>query len=207
MKQTPLRIAGLNDDLYAGFGLRIASLLLDMIFFVPIGILTMGLNALSKDAFYYTMVPNLIFGIWYYIYLPKKYGGTPGKLLVGIKILKLDGHPIGWDEAVLRHVVLLTLQVFNVVITIMALSMADEAVYLKLSWFEKSAYLTALLPGYFRTYTLVSGIWVWSELIVLLTNPRKRAFHDYMAGTVIIKKRYEEAIFQEMYPEEAHERD
>ncbi|HLN96751.1 MAG TPA: RDD family protein [Flavobacterium sp.] len=202
MKQTPLRIAGLNDDLYAGFGPRIASLLLDIIFFLPIGILTTWLNGLSKDAFYYTMVPNLLFGLWYYIYLPKKYGGTPGKLLVGIKILKIDGRPIGWDEAVLRHVVLLVLQIFNVVITIMALDLADEDIYLTLSWFEKSAYLTALMPGYFRAYTLVSSVWVWSELIVLLTNPRKRAFHDYMAGTVIIKKRYEAAIVREMYPEE-----
>lgn len=202
MKQTPLRIAGLDDDLYAGFGPRIASLLLDIVFFLPVGILTTWLNGFSKDAFYYTMVPNLLFGLWYYIYLPKKYGGTPGKLLVGIKIVKIDGRPIGWDEAVLRHVVLLVLQIFSFVITIIALDLADEDIYLRLSWLERSAYLTALMPGYFRAYTLVSNVWVWSELIVLLTNPRKRAFHDYMAGTVIIKKRFEEAIFREMYPEE-----
>jgi uncharacterized RDD family membrane protein YckC len=34
------------------------------------------------------------------IYLVKKYGGTPGKLIVGIKIIKLDGTDVTWKEAI-----------------------------------------------------------------------------------------------------------
>jgi len=31
-------------------------------------------------------------------------------------------------------------------------------------------------------------IWIWSELITMMFNERRRAIHDYMAGTVVIQK-------------------
>ena len=34
-------------------------------------------------------------------------------------------------------------------------------------------------------------IWIWSELIVMLTNRRRRALHDFIAGTVVIRRRVE----------------
>ena len=200
--KTPIKLSGINDQIYAGFGLRLASLLLDLLIYVPFGLIILYLNSFSKEMFYYTTIPSLLLAIWYYIYLPKKYGGTPGKLIVGIKIIKLDGNPIGWDEAVFRELVLMLLHIFNIGITIMALNIADNSTYESLTWFGKSKYLSSLLPSYFSAYTWISSIWFWSELIVLLTNPRKRALHDYMAGTVLIKKIYAKKIHETMYPKE-----
>ena len=55
-----------------------------------------------------------------------------------------------------------------------------------------------LSPILFSVYTWLTNIWIYSEFIVLLTNKRKRAIHDYIAGTVIIKSKYEEAILNNM---------
>ncbi|WP_255590049.1 hypothetical protein [Marinicella meishanensis] len=33
-------------------------------------------------------------------------------------------------------------------------------------------------------------VWYWSELLVMLTNERRRALHDFIAGTVVIKKAF-----------------
>ena len=80
-----------------------------------------------------------------------------------------------------------------------ALLSVDDATFQNLSWIKQSQYLMSLSPILFSIYTWLTNIWSWSELIVLLTNPRKRALHDYIAGTVIVKKRYVERIQKEMY--------
>jgi uncharacterized RDD family membrane protein YckC len=67
---------------------------------------------------------------------------------------------------------------------------ADEYTYTSLTWLKQSQYLMTLSPVFFKFYTWVSNLWIFSEFIVLLTNKRKRAIHDYIAGTVIVKGKY-----------------
>ena len=142
----------------------------------------------------YTLVPNLLFGLWYNIYLPKKHGGTPGKLVAGMKIIRLDGTDIEWKEAILRHIVLFGLTIFSSVMMVCCLLQADETTYMNLGWLGQAKYLMSLSPGFFLLYTWISNIWIYSEFIVLLTNKRKRAIHDYIAGTVIVRTKYLEEI-------------
>lgn len=189
-KQTPLEIDGISDSIYAGFWARFASLLLDTIIMLPVIFLTLYLNGLGKNIYFYTLIPNFVFGLWYYIYLTKKYGGTPGKLIAGMKIIKLNGELIDWKEAILRHSVLLVLTLLSVIMMTSCLLNADESVFISLGWLKRSQYLMSLSPMFFLIYTWVSNIWIYSEFIVLLTNKRKRAIHDYIAGTVIVKTKY-----------------
>jgi len=37
---------------------------------------------------------------------------------------------------------------------------------------------------------LFYDVWYWSEIIVILFNKRNRALHDFLAGTVVIHKKY-----------------
>ncbi len=197
-KQIPLQIEGISESIYAGFWPRLGSRLLDVIFILPVIFLTQYLNGLSKDIFYYVVIPNLLFGIWYHIYLPKKYGGTPGKLAVGITVVKLDGQPIDWKEAILRHIVLLTLTLLASIVMIVSLMEADEETYTSLGWLKQAQYITTLSPRFFKFYNWINKIWIYSEFIVLLTNKRKRAIHDFMAGTVIVKTKYLDKIREVM---------
>lgn len=199
MKEIPLTLEGTSNNIYAGFGPRLASILLDAIILMPIIWVILYLNSSSKEMFFYTIIPNMILNLWYNIYLPKKYGGTPGKLIMGMKILKLDGKDIGWKESFLRHSIVLALTIFNIIVMTDAILKANQETYVNLSWIQQSQYLTSLSPVLFTVYLWLSNIWTWSELIVLLTNPRKRALHDYVAGTVIVNKNYVERIQQEMY--------
>lgn len=199
MKEIPLTLEGTSNNIYAGFGPRLASILLDAIILMPIIWVILYLNSSSKEMFFYTIIPNMILNLWYNIYLPKKYGGTPGKLIMGMKILKLDGKDIGWKESFLRHSIVLALTIFNIILMTDAILKANQETYVNLSWIQQSQYLTSLSPVLFTVYLWLSNIWTWSELIVLLTNPRKRALHDYVAGTVIVNKNYVERIQQEMY--------
>ena len=188
--EMPFEIKGIRDNLYAGFWIRLGSLFLDIVFLMPIIFLAYYINSLNINMYFYTIVPNLIFGLWYNIYLPKKYGGTPGKLIAGIKIIKLDGTDIDWKEAFLRHSVLLAITLYSSILMIYCLMQADETIYMKLEWLEQTKYLMTLSPVFFLIYTWINNLWVYSEFIVLLTNKRKRAVHDYIAGTVIIRTKY-----------------
>jgi uncharacterized RDD family membrane protein YckC len=55
---------------------------------------------------------------------------------------------------------------------------------------QKPGHLAGLFPVAFSVHTWLSNIWFYSELIVMLTNKKRRAIHDYMAGTVIVKTQY-----------------
>lgn len=197
--QVPLQIDGITESIYAGFWARLGSLLLDSVFSIPVIFLVLYLNGLGKNVYFYTLVPNLLFFIWYNIYLLKKYGGTPGKLVVGIKIIKLDGQAIGWKEAILRNVILLALTVLSCIVMTVCLIKADDATFTSLSWMKQTQYLMTLSPVFFKIYAWASNIWIYSEFIVLLTNKRKRAIHDFIAGTVIVKAKYIDNIIETMY--------
>jgi uncharacterized RDD family membrane protein YckC len=194
MTKTPLRIPGTVGSLYAGFWIRLGSLLLDFLIILPVTGIILYVNNLGIQNYMFTIIPSLIFGLWYNIYLVQKYGGTPGKLIVGIKIIASNGDKIEWKHAILRHIVIFTITLISVFITIRSIGIADETHYESLTWMHKSQYLMSLSPILFSIYTWSSNKWTWGELIVLLTNKRKRASHDLIAGTVIIKKEYEEAI-------------
>ena len=190
----PFEIKGIRDSLYAGFWRRLGAMFLDILFLMPLIFIMYYLNSLSVNMYLYTLVPNLLFGLWYNIYLPKKHGGTPGKLVAGMKIIRLDGTDIEWKEAILRHIVLFGLTIFSSVMMVCCLLQADETTYMNLGWLGQAKYLMSLSPGFFLLYTWISNIWIYSEFIVLLTNKRKRAIHDYIAGTVIVRTKYLEEI-------------
>ncbi|MBX2966326.1 MAG: RDD family protein [Cyclobacteriaceae bacterium] len=197
-KQTPLTIDGIDESIYAGFWTRLGSLLLDFVILLPYTFLILYLNGLSKNAYYFTFIPSLLFHFWFSIYLVKKYGGTPGKLIVGIKILKLDGTDVTWKEAILRQIVDFVLVIFGASMTLYALSLADSEYYESLTWMTKQQYLFALTPLLLQINTWINNIWVYSELIILLFNKRKRALHDFIANTVIVKTKYIDKIREVM---------
>ena len=76
---------------------------------------------------------------------------------------------------------------------VIAVLLADHEIYESLTPAEKVAYLSSLSPER-NIITILSHIWIWSEVIVLLFNKRKRAIHDFMAGTVIVKSNFTETL-------------
>lgn len=189
-QQMPLIIDGINENIYADFFVRLGSILLDFLILAPFYVLVLYLNGLNTNAYYFTFIPNLAFHFWYSVYLVKRYGGTPGKLISGIKILKIDGTDVDWKEAILRETITLVLTICYMFITLLALSKLNNHHYESLSWREKTEYLRSFTPILFIVFRWVSVIWNSSELLVLLTNARQRALHDFMANTVVVRIKY-----------------
>lgn len=72
-----------------------------------VGLATLTLGADGVVALHWAGIGWLVAaGILALIYFPAfeaKLGRTPGKMLVGLHVVREDGHPIGWKEALLRR--------------------------------------------------------------------------------------------------------
>lgn len=196
--QTPLKIQGINENIYAGFWLRVLALILDTLFVFPVILFTLYLNGLSKYMYFYTLLPTILFMLWYNVYLPQKNGGTPGKLTAGLTIIRLDGNYISWKEAGLLYMVVFILGVLNMVLMSINLLKVDEATFASLGWIKRSQYLISLSPVSFKIISWLSNLWVIIGYIVLFTNKRKRMTGDFIAGTVVVKTKFLDAIETEM---------
>jgi uncharacterized RDD family membrane protein YckC len=172
---------------YAGFWQRFGAFWLDIIIFLPITGLSYWLNERYRLAYVYSFVPWIIVGLWYYVYLVKRYGGTPGKRILKIRITRLDGTPVGYREAFLRHSVLFVLSILQPIAILIAILNMSDAEYLSLGFQERTLKLVAMAPAWHETLNILSNIWIWSEFVVMLTNKRRRAPHDFIAGTVVIR--------------------
>jgi uncharacterized RDD family membrane protein YckC len=179
-----------DKTMYPRVIVRLGAVLLDLLVTAPFGILVLYLNSFSKDMYLFTFIPSVAFSAWYHVYLLKRYGGTPGKLLSGIRVVKINGQDPEWKEAFLRYALSFSLLVFGTAISLIALSKADPGSYMELDWRNKAGYLKGLAPGLFKISLWLNYIVIGGDLIVLFRNRRKRALHDLMAGTVVVRDLY-----------------
>ncbi len=68
-----------------------------------------------------------------------------------------------------------------------SLGMTDTE-YFSLGWQERTTLFIERAPFWYGYVSIAMNIWIWSEFIVMLTNKKRRAVHDFIAGTVVIHK-------------------
>jgi uncharacterized RDD family membrane protein YckC len=177
----------LNTEIrYAGFGPRLASGFLDLIIWLPIIFLFRWGTNKWRLFEVYNFMPSLALSLFYYVYLVRRFGGTPGKIMVGIRIQKLNGDAVGYREAFARFLPNFIFAVLIPLCLMMSLFQMTDAEYHSLSFLERGQRIIALAPFWYQPLSWAQSIWVWSEFIVLLTNNKRRALHDFIAGTVVV---------------------
>ncbi len=190
-KILPIEFPNIKGSIYGGFWRRLIALFFDMIIFLSIFFIFQYINNKGRIYAFYTLIPSLLFYFTYHIYFVKLYGGTLGKLIVGLRIRNKNGKKVGWKEAILRDIVSWIISIFTTIIFLVPLFKISNQEFLSLNYFERLAKLNRLLPFNYDPISYFSQFWMFSEFIVLLMNKRKRALHDFIAGTVVIKKKFE----------------
>ena len=173
---------------YAGFWKRFGSYWLDVLIMLPIMFFAFWGNEQSRLFQIYYLIPGLLFGLWFHVYLVKRYGGTPGKIILKIKISKLDGSDVDYKEALLRYMILFILTMLTSIPMLMVTLGMTDAEYFSYDWMQRATVMTEKAPTWYSLTTIAMNIWIWSEFIVMLTNKKRRAIHDFIAGTVVIHK-------------------
>lgn len=173
--------------LYAGFWRRLLAYGIDIAVLSPLMGLQYLVSGQTRMFHAYWLVPGMLFGWFFHVYLVKRYGGTPGKLLLKMRIALVDGSPVTTKAAVLRYSVLFLLSALSSVALVMStLSMTDE-LYFSLGYMDRARKMVELAPPWYFMLNVLLQVWVWGEFATMLFNKRRRAVHDYMAGTVVVR--------------------
>jgi len=189
-KKLPLFLDNTFQSIYGNFGARLGALFLDGLFLSPLVIFMFFFNSIRLSNYYYTFVVFQILYLAYSIYLPVRYGATPGKRVMGLTILKVDGSAIGYRESFLKVLPSLLLALIGFAFQSYALSLADEETFNSLSWLKQANYLQSFAPSHLYFETAITYGFYFSNLIVFLMNQRKRSIGDQLAGTVSVYTRF-----------------
>ena len=186
----PSWFQGINEDVYAGFWVRVAAKLLDFMVLLPVMGLVFYVNSLSKSASLYILIPNLLFGLAFEIILVKIYGGTPGKLIMGLKIIQKNSDSIDWKASFYRYSVEFFIAILGIYVMFLTLNLIDDSTYVSLGFMKRSQLMSTINPIPTKIQSWTNFAWLLIGAIVLISNSRKRTTHDFIAGTVVIKSIY-----------------
>lgn len=201
----PARFQDINEDVYAGFWVRVAAKLIDFIILLPVIGLVLYVSGISKSANLYIMIPNLLFSFAFEVLLVRIYGGTPGKLIMGLKIIQKNSDNMDWKASVYRYSVEFIIAIFGVFVMFLTLNLIDDSTYASLGFVERSQLMSRINPIPMQLQSWTSSVWSIIGAIVLISNSRKRATHDFIAGTVVIKSIYLNKIRETMNSTESVE--
>ena len=166
---------------YQTFGRRFGAGFIDGLVFLPLAILAKYMWTHAHD------VPGPVFILWfilhlsayrlYYILLHGLYGQTIGKRATGVIVIdKSETKPMTISQAIRRDI-------FPVI-------MYFVAIILFVPRFLAGGYPTS--PPTYSTLDWIRAYsgWAWflTEIITMLLNNRRRALHDFIAGTVVVRK-------------------
>lgn len=74
----------------------------------------------------------------------------------------------------------------SVIVKLIAVGSIADADYYDVDWMKRVDNLKTHEPIWATGVETASLIWFWSEFIVMLLNKRRRALHDFIAGTIVI---------------------
>jgi uncharacterized RDD family membrane protein YckC len=110
------------------------------------------------------------------------FGQTPGKMATGVIIFDNSDQKLTLNQAILRNIV--TIIVTPIVIVLVACNLLNGQLANR-----------GLGDGQFLMWFFAIGIgWVVLEFITMLFNSKRRAIHDWIAGTVVVRQPIEERI-------------
>ena len=174
---------------YAGFGVRFSAGLIDTLMLLPIMFLLMYLESLSKTMYYTMIIPNMALFLWFNIYLVKKYGGTPGKIIMKIKIVKTDASDITYKEAFLRSLIAIIMGIGLTIVAIMAVSQMAAQQFESVIWYKQNQYIVLVYPNLYRWLDSMLLVYIIVDYIIFLNNKRYRTIEDYVANTVVVRNK------------------
>jgi uncharacterized RDD family membrane protein YckC len=172
---------------YAGFWPRLGAQLLDSAIFLPLVVFSFWGNRHFRLFRLYYLGPDMLFNLFYYVYIVQRFGGTPGKLVLGLRIRKLGGDAIGYKEALLRCGPILVLGLLLSFDTIYARIGISDADFHSFTYTQLIKSEVAHSPFWRWLVDLANVVWILTDIVVFFTNQKRRALHDFIAGTVVVR--------------------
>lgn len=161
---------------YHTFWQRFFALLVD---FIALVILYLAILKLLQALGWWTIPVALVFQYFYFlsysVICHGLYGKTLGKLATGIVVRDAKAEQsIGFKHALLRDSVPLVIALIVFITVLFA--------------YVEGGYLTKAQQNLIVWVGSFQGIWFLLELITMLLNSKRRALHDFIGGTVVVRE-------------------
>jgi uncharacterized RDD family membrane protein YckC len=173
---------------YAGFWRRVAAHLIDAIA-LGLALVVFVLLSLGNNSLYLlTLVIPAVLSIVYQLYLTTRYGATLGKMAMSVKIVRLDGSPIGFTEANWRYLPYLIFGVIGLLGNIAAFhSIPVPSIFFELRWTERNDVLQQYQPVWATLSMIASLLFIFVDVVMLIGSKKKLSLHDRIGNTMVIK--------------------
>ncbi len=173
---------------YAGFWLRLGSLSIDWgVYSIVFLILYLMSGKYIFDYFPYSLFAFSF--LFLEIYMLKRWGQTIGKMAMGVKVVKTDFSELTWREVLLRCSFDLMNDSWCFLKACLVVSGIVTAGLLFSASSNPHVFPGNILRIFSDKLPTVCLLWITSEIIIILTNQKKRALHDFLAGTVVVVKK------------------
>lgn len=181
------------SERYSTFGPRIWTGIVDSFVLWPVGLISTALLSLNIPrtlAALLVIVESLAW-LLYTVAMHARYGQTVGKMVTKVRVVdfRTEGS-ISWRQAWLREGIPMVLSLGFLgweVFLILTGSVSPSAL--------ASGEVLVASKG-FWLLTALPGLWFIAEVLTMLTNEKRRALHDFIAGTVVVRTNTEERIAQ-----------
>lgn len=161
------------EQKYRTGGARFWAAIIDGLVFMPPVIVErhLILPTDNKIGFILWQIFCITFACSYSVILHARFGQTLGKMVMKVKLVDFsEAVPITLKQAVMRDIV-------GIVVNCIAL------VYLIIS-LQNMELITDHYDDFMGPWPL---FWLLLELVTMLSNSKRRAIHDFIAGTVVVK--------------------
>ncbi|MDD5454324.1 MAG: RDD family protein [Candidatus Ratteibacteria bacterium] len=175
-----------DKAVYAGIGLRIPAAIIDTIIFAGLNSLILPFENYSSISYVVSRYLWAVFAIAFNVFFLVKFGATPGKLAMKIKIVKTSLEPISYKETFLRLSVNILFSVLYLIAFTIAFKSFSYGTYRVMSYLEKAKYMGSFYPHWSNYLQTFSVVWSFGLLLSILIDKKKRALHDFIAGTLVI---------------------
>lgn len=178
-----------NDFVFVGFWKRVLAVLIDLAIGFPLLPITRPIRLWSVQN--RNILPYIL---WWLaleailLWLVVCFGGTPGKLAIRVRIVDGSGKFLSWGRAVLRIVVpkLISCPVYFLQMGTAVSRYPESAPH------TTSREISRLIVEYGQPYStllIAFALIGLVDIVVILFNKRKRAIHDFIAGSYVITRK------------------
>lgn len=163
---------------YQTFIPRFLALILDSILLLPLFVIDQMAadSSFSPTVKLGVNIATSLFGVLYVILMLYFFGQTVGKMLMKVKVLDVSEKPLRFIQSVLRN--------FPQLISVIVFLIFGDPEYFLQSETEKVEFSKNLIGNSFYILLMIWGV---ADIVVFLMNDKKRALHDYVAGSVVVR--------------------
>ena len=158
-------------DRYRTEGPRALAFVIDGLVLASVHTLLEGMLRLSPHPLLSVLlaIAYSSFGVAYSVYMHGRFGQTLGKWIARVRVVPVKGGRLTYRQAAMRDIV--------------------PCLLLPVALWYGLAFAGGFTPdpGPYRAAWNLAWLWAILELLTMLLNDQRRAIHDWIAGTVVVR--------------------